>query len=643
MDLDDVMTRLERRLAAAGVNRAATLAEPDATIRPPHLTAAQTASDSSDTTTGPFLPSITLAEADRGEPSAPADADLLVSSLLGQGGMGVVHVASQRSLDRDVAVKRPTTDVGGPPLIAEARTMARVEHPNVLPVHALGRDRDGRPVLVMKRIEGASLRDLLRDTSHALWPLLDARWGDRQSACLGILADVADALGHAHARGIVHRDVKPENVMVGEFGEVYLLDWGIAQHIEPVDGSDEARSAIAGTPGYMAPEMVLEPASCDARTDVYLLGATLHQILTGTLRHRGATYAATLFSAMESSPVMYGEDVPDDLAALANAATSKERRDRPESAAAFRRALLLHERHKEAHELVRAAREALRPLRDGGVDVGDPSAAPLLFEARSLITAAARAHPTSALVTAARAECIALAIERDVAIESPSSARVLLADLPAPRPDLEEAIAALEERLARAKASEELLRRERAEADTSSASRIRSVILTASFVPMLLVAVAYSAGLLGAAGSVSPTEIAWTNVGALVLLSLGVIVARRRLLATRANRTLTWYALGGVAVVSGVGFAAVALGAPTHAGLAYTHLVVVAYTLAGAVTFSRALASIAFCSAVFAMLFIGLPEATGILSPLGLLGVIATSLASVLAHAARARAAHPPA
>jgi serine/threonine-protein kinase len=388
----------------------------------------------------------------------------------------------------------------------------------------------------------------------------------------------------------------------------------------------------------MAPEMVLDPGSCDARTDVYLLGATLHQILTGTLRHRGSTLAMILYAATLSKPFAYGDDVAEDLAALANAATSRDRHERPASAAEFRRALLQHERHKEALGLLRAAREALAPLRDGTMRLAEPGAAALLFEARSLIAAASRAHPESARVVAARSECLALHIERDLAIESPSSARALLAELPAPRPDFEAAIAALEERIARAKASEESLRRERAEADTSTALRARSLLLLAAVLPMLLVAIALPLGLGGGWAEMSVETIAWTNLVGLATFALGVLLGRRRLFATRGNRILTWYGLGGLAQVVGVGLGALALDAPPHAALAAMHAVVAAYTTAGALVIVRELASVACCSTIFGALLVTMPDAAGVLSPLGLLGVVATSVASVAAHAARGRA-----
>ena len=117
-----------------------------------------------------------------------------------------------------------TSDRARAALLHEARVTGRLEHPNIVPIHVLGVDASDRPVMVMKRIEGASLRALLHDPAHPGWSPLDARYADRLEAQVAVLQGVCDALSYAHDKGVVHRDVKPENVMVGPFGEVYLLD-----------------------------------------------------------------------------------------------------------------------------------------------------------------------------------------------------------------------------------------------------------------------------------------------------------------------------------------------------------------------------------------------------------------------------------
>jgi hypothetical protein len=229
--------------------------------------------------------------------------DLEVTGVLGDGGMGQVLAARQRSLARLVALKRVrpahATSETEAALLDEGRITGGLEHPNIVPVHALGRDDVGNPVLVMKRIEGTSWRALLDDDAHPAWAPLLAAHGDRTSAHLEVLMRVADAAHFAHARGVVHRDIKPENVMVGSFGEVYLVDWGIAVRVGRTVADGDGAFRIRGTPAYMAPEMIGgDPARVDARTDVYLLGGVLHVILTGRPPNAGQTLTEVCASAL---------------------------------------------------------------------------------------------------------------------------------------------------------------------------------------------------------------------------------------------------------------------------------------------------------------------------------------------------------
>jgi serine/threonine protein kinase len=187
-------------------------------------------------------------------------------SVLGRGGMGVVYLARDAALDREVALKivdRPagesTGDSDAPrALEQEARILARLEHPGIVPVHDFGELPDGRLFYAMKRVRGDRL-----DRWMASGRSLDER--------LGVFLRVCDAVAFAHAHGVVHRDLKPENVMVGEFGEVLVLDWGVAKE----RGVRDLFAAGAGTPAYMAPEQTHAGATIDERTDIFALGALL--------------------------------------------------------------------------------------------------------------------------------------------------------------------------------------------------------------------------------------------------------------------------------------------------------------------------------------------------------------------------------
>jgi serine/threonine protein kinase len=178
-------------------------------------------------------------------------------SVLGRGGMGTVYLARDTVLDREVALKiveRPSDDAN------EARILARLEHPGIVPVHDCGELADGRRFYAMKRVRGDRL-DRWMGSSREL------------AERLRVFLRVCDAVAFAHAHGVVHRDLKPENVMVGEFGEVLVLDWGVARQMQIA----ECKLQIVGTPEYMAPEQVRGEA-VDHRADVFALGAMLEAI-----------------------------------------------------------------------------------------------------------------------------------------------------------------------------------------------------------------------------------------------------------------------------------------------------------------------------------------------------------------------------
>jgi serine/threonine protein kinase len=188
-----------------------------------------------------------------------------IISTLGRGGMGVVYLARDTALDREVALKifdRPPGDAN------EARIIARLEHPGIVPVHDFGELPDGRLFYAMKRVRGDRLD----------------RWmaaGRDITERLAVFLRVCEAVAFAHAHGVVHRDLKPENVMVGEFGEVLVLDWGVALENDNADCGMRIADSVVGTPEYMAPEQARGDALVDQRADVFALGAMLAEITRG--------------------------------------------------------------------------------------------------------------------------------------------------------------------------------------------------------------------------------------------------------------------------------------------------------------------------------------------------------------------------
>lgn len=439
-------------------------------VRPPHAATASGGDPPKDTPfTIPSLPFIAVANIEA-RPADPGGADLSVTGVLGEGGMGVVLLAHQRSLHREVALKvlKPgnTKESARTALLTEAIITGSLEHPSVVPVHALGHDAEGQPILVMKRIEGASWRDLARDRDHPLWSAVAPEGDDRLDAHLEILMAVCNAVHFAHSRGFVHRDLKLHNVMIGGFGEVYVLDWGIATRAAVPGTVGPLPCPLVGTPSYMAPEMVWSDlARIDARTDVYLLGATLHALLTGGPRHRGESLYDVLFSAGASLPFDYGPDVPGELAAICNKATSAKPADRFPTALALRRAIASFRRHRGSIALSDEAAARLAELR-ALLAAPAKSAAPanarrvhgLLTECRFGFMQALRAWEDNEAARDGLTSCLEMMIEHEIAQRDAEGARALYAELPGPAAKLERQIEALEADLGEVAAREARLR-----------------------------------------------------------------------------------------------------------------------------------------------------------------------------------------
>lgn len=401
--------------------------------------------------------------------------DIVLTRLIAEGGMGRVYLAEQRSIGREVVVKTardPRSDKQARALLSEGAHTGNVEHPNVPPVHMLGRAQDGQPVLVMKRIVGVSWSELLDDLDHPGWrAFLATDANSRLSANITILMQVAAALHHAHGCEIVHRDVKPQNVMVGEGGEVYLVDWGIAAY------TGHCEKGLVGTPSFVAPEMLLQ-RPIGPYTDVYLLGATLHVLLTGKGRHRGKDLNEVLFAAIESEPFDYGPEIPTELAELANQSTSAEIGARPASANVFRVRLAEFLAHRGAFRLIEVAEDRvakLRELRASEQRFDDPRLLRLANEARFGFEQALVQHPGStrakAGVQALGHELLALEIDRG----NLAAARALVQELQELPRELAEQLSALETSVERRESERQRLEKLEREMDLRPARRVVGV------------------------------------------------------------------------------------------------------------------------------------------------------------------------
>ena len=272
-------------------------------------------------------------------PASPSPAaNLQLGEELGAGGMARVYRALESSLQRHVAVKvlKSSSDRAVRLFLSEAQISGRLEHPHIVPVHSYTVDPRGRHQLTMKLIEGRSWSDLIEDADAGL-TLRDH---------LRILFTVCNAVAFAHDRGLIHRDIKPANVMVGAHGQIYLVDWGLAVALSDEFVRDTAILSVscvdqpAGTPGFMAPELALGKGEDQGeRTDVYLLGACLHLLLTGSPRHSGETIHQVIISAVESEPYEYDAAASPALALICNRAMAVDPGDRFPSVVEFQKAL----------------------------------------------------------------------------------------------------------------------------------------------------------------------------------------------------------------------------------------------------------------------------------------------------------------
>ncbi|HRH00664.1 MAG TPA: serine/threonine-protein kinase [Polyangiaceae bacterium] len=488
----------------------------------------------------------TLAHLQGSTPGAPSEGPaggLALGPVLGEGGMGIVRSATQRSLGRDVAVKTLREEhargLGIGRLLREALITGSLEHPNIVPVYDLGLDAHGSPMLVLKRISGVSLRALLAEPE-----LVKSRFAasDVLEWHLRTLMQVCSAVHFAHRRGIVHRDIKPDNVMVGEFGEVYVLDWGIAVALTN-DGTNrfplaEDATDIAGTPLYMAPEMFGGDPP-DERTDVYLLGATLYEIVTGRPPHEGDTLVEIMASMAAPPPVP--ESAPPELVAAWQTAMAHEREARQPSADALRLAIQRYLDHRASHRLAAGAAASLAELERrldaaaGGTAQGREAIYNLFGECAFGFRQALAEWSGNEQARAGLREATVRMARYEITHDDPRAARLLVARLDPPDEALEAEVAELEERAVRSAARVQALEALGKDMDPNAGRRGRAALLVV--LGLLWILVPLLVGQFYAAnpdyGSLAPVPAALLGV---VLIS--GFVARRSMGRTAMNRAI---------------------------------------------------------------------------------------------------------
>lgn len=473
----------------------------------------------------------------------PPVARIALGELIGQGGSAEVRRAHQPALGREVAVKRSRPDAPGRSprrdLLREAWVIGRLEHPNIVPVHDLD-FQDGEPLVVMKQIEGVSWDRVMDDPTGRFPGVTDPlTWN------LGVLRSVCNAIAFAHSRGILHRDLKPANVMVGTYGEVYVVDWGLAVSLEEQTDPHIPRARdvqrLAGTPAYLPPEM----AAGDGRllgfaTDVYLLGGLLHRIVSG--RPLRAPADVTDLLRTVADPVPVDPDWP--LADLLRTSLAPRASERPQTVEAFRKGIEDWLASREADRLLTAANRELAGLAEA---VAEDAERVTLHDrhgaCRFAFLEAGRRGASSEAVQQGVESATRLLLHYELAHEDDRAARLFLDRLTHPDPQLVEAVEALE----RTRAAHD---RQLADLDPSVGFRAR--LLAAIGFGVIWLGPPISAALLGLEGYRREVSI---NLSTTVLTVALIVPFWPWFQGSRLNRVLAY------AVVASPGYASLLLAA----------------------------------------------------------------------------------
>ncbi len=446
---------------------------------------------------------------------------------LGMGGMGEVRRARQPALQRDVAIKlvRSDAQTSQPSriLLREALVMGYLEHPNIVPIHVVGRDEGDELVVAMKRVEGITLADRVSG-GYRLQQLEEN---------LELLIAVCNATEFAHQRGVLHLDIKPSNIMIGSFGEVYLVDWGTAVAWREDVPSTIPRplndGLIRGTPAYMAPEMV-SAAPSTPETDVFLLGGVLHAILAGHGPNVGDSAEAVLECAFISPRRELPDAVPDELADILHKSLARRPSERYETAGALRDALTAYLKSRTAREMLDSAKRTRANFTDLiAAEAPKAQVYGAFGAARQLLVDAQHAAPDPSYARAELQVLIETMCDWELANNNPAGAEALLHDLPQLNPQLRERIRlASEANLAERVELVEL--RRQIDPRVANNQKIAMWLAIAGVIGVIYVtpaALGYSP---------VPSEALVGHVGYLIALLIVTLGLRSRLMDTRVNR-----------------------------------------------------------------------------------------------------------
>lgn len=507
---------------------------------------------------------------------------LELGAKIGEGGMSVVYRATQVALGREVAVKilRESDAEAKVRLMREAWITGALEHPSVVPVHDVKVDSSGNLQIVLRRISGAAWAEIMHDPAA----LRRLGAGDPLDWNVRTLMQVCNAVHFAHSRGILHRDLKSENVMIGEFGEVYVVDWGLAVALTD-DGTGRLPlvsevDTIAGTPAYMAPEMLqASGAHLSVRTDVYLLGALLYEIVLGQPPHMGPNLPAILASIARSKPPI-PEHVPAELADILRRSLAREPEARYEGAEQLRAALAAFLEHRASTALAVDAAGKLRQLEENArVATADKGSSlyDLFGECRFGFREALRAWGGNPVARDGIRRAVTAMAEHELRQGNPRAAEVLLAELEDPPLEL---VARVREAKARQKAEQKRLAALERDYDPRVGRRVRLAISAGLGVVWTLIP---WAGWILERNDPNADQLPplLSSTAMLVLATVVAVRARRALSSSALNRSLVRAV--GVVLAGQVVLYAVTL----RLGVSYEHtrvLVLCLYSACSALT-----------------------------------------------------------
>lgn len=534
------------------------------------------------------LPRVVIAQRDDTLPRVEPP-DLQIGTQIGLGGMAIVEAALQVPLQREVALKRlrpeRSTTQNQLALLREARITGRLEHPNIVPIHVLGCDQRSSPFFVMKRIEGVPWSQLMNDAEH---PLRREDGRDHLEWNLRILVQVCNAVAFAHNKGILHRDLKPANVMIGPFGEVYVLDWGLA--IEWKEGKvllpdgEDPENDIVGTPFYMAPEMVMGRSNeLSQATDIFLLGAILYEIVMGEPPHKRGSVEAALLSAYDCEPLAFSKEIPRELIEICKKSTQKDPKQRYLNVEELRRALSYFLQHRHSLVLCDEAQIGLALLQE---IVALPSEEQpdemrvhgLFLEAQFGFQQALKAWDKNLQAQSGLADLRETMARYEIGRENEQAAAMWMAQLESPSVALRTELLRLRQKRKEKAERWEHLERFAQDHDIQIGQRLRSflvLLLTAIYSPFLFLFSESGGRLFGRQGPLFLFDTrAFVLFGGLFFgwTAVATLSSRKAMLQNRANRSIivSLWGLGTALFV--LPWGCLLLGIPAREGFAITSL-----------------------------------------------------------------------